>query len=535
MKLTSKGTFLTRELFQQLLYVAVCGLPGTEIVTSLETMMMPIPAVLRPVELWTGKQVVSALLSHMCRPPLPAMHLDGKARTPPTAFGEKQEEHIVIFRYGELLSGVMDKAAVGNVSLGIVHTVYELYGAELAGLLLTAFGRLFTYYLQMAGHSCGIEDLTLRDRADRERCELLLKVERDCQKGLSAFLEGRSVQEAVASADTAKEIGEVDRVKNQVGVGRMMMREGKDAKVRLDGAMQSVINKAASEVIKVCLPNGLEVPFPKNNFSMMVLTGAKGSAVNQSQISCFLGQQALEGQRVPVMISGKTLPSFIAYDPSARAGGFVRDRFLTGVKPQEFYFHCMAGREGLVDTAVKTSRSGYLQRCLVKHLEELRVNYDMTVRDSGGNIIQFLYGEDGLDPCSAALLGGKSNQMQFLGRNHHALVHKYSVHSGFMESLGLEAESAQKHCNRLRKSRELLNTPRENRTYSKKAVVIARKKLSSSLGWSRTNMSQLLYAAEVIKVRKPSMIVTSAPKDFQTDANSQPITPPPRTMTDCGT
>ena len=68
-------------------------------------------------------------------------------------------------------------------------------------------------------------------------------------------------------------------------------------------------------------------------------------------------------------ISGKSLPSFKAFDSSPRAGGFVRDRFLTGVKPQEYYFHCMAGREGLVDTAVKTSRSGYLQRCLVKHLE----------------------------------------------------------------------------------------------------------------------------------------------------------------------
>jgi DNA-directed RNA polymerase I subunit RPA1 len=170
--------------------------------------------------------------------------------------------------------------------------------------------------------------------------------------------------------------------------------------------------------------------FLKNNFSMMVLTGAKGSAVNQSQISCFLGQQALEGQRVPIMVSGKSLPSFRAYDSSARAGGFVQDRFLTGVKPQEYYFHCMAGREGLVDTAVKTSRSGYLQRCLVKHLEELKVNYDMTVRDSAGNIVQFLYGEDGIDATACSLLGGKSNQMLFLARNSQALVHKYSLHNG---------------------------------------------------------------------------------------------------------
>jgi DNA-directed RNA polymerase I subunit RPA1 len=101
----------------------------------------------------------------------------------------------------------------------------------------------------------------------------------------------------------------------------------------------------------------------------MTSTGAKGSIVNQSQVSCLLGQQALEGRRVPRMSSGRTLPSFAPFDPNPRADGFVTDRFLTGIRPQEYYFHCMAGREGLVDTAVKTSRSGYLQRCLVKHLE----------------------------------------------------------------------------------------------------------------------------------------------------------------------
>lgn len=99
-----------------------------------------------------------------------------------------------------------------------------------------------------------------------------------------------------------------------------------------------------------------------------------------------------------MMITGKTLPSFTAYDPNPRASGFISDRFLSGLREQEFYFHCMAGREGLIDTAVKTSRSGYLQRCLMKHLESLKVEYDLTVRDSDGSIIQFLYGEDSLNP-----------------------------------------------------------------------------------------------------------------------------------------
>jgi len=97
------------------------------------------------------------------------------------------------------------------------------------------------------------------------------------------------------------------------------------------------------------------------------------------------------------MVSGKTLPSFKPFDTRAIAGGYIASRFLTGVKPQEFYFHCMAGREGLIDTAVKTSRSGYLQRCLIKHLEGLRVHYDHTVRGSDSSVYQFLYGGDGLD------------------------------------------------------------------------------------------------------------------------------------------
>lgn len=88
------------------------------------------------------------------------------------------------------------------------------------------------------------------------------------------------------------------------------------------------------------------------------------------------------------MISGKPLPSFPIFEFTPRAGGFIDGRFMTGIQPQEFFFHCMAGREGLIDTAVKTSRSGYLQRCLIKHLEGLRVEYDMTVRNSDKSVIQ---------------------------------------------------------------------------------------------------------------------------------------------------
>jgi DNA-directed RNA polymerase I subunit RPA1 len=190
------------------------------------------------------------------------------------------------------------------------------------------------------------------------------------------------------------------------------------------------MNPLSSKIIKATLPSGLAVPFPFNTFSLMTTTGAKGSLVNQSQVSCALGQQVLEGRRVPRMSSGKTLPSFAPYDPNPRADGFITDRFLTGIRPQEYYFHCMSGREGLVDTAVKTSRSGYLQRCLVKHLEELKICYDFTVRDSEGSVVQFLYGEDGIDPTKAAHLNCSETTLTYLARNHDALKREYAAFDG---------------------------------------------------------------------------------------------------------
>ncbi len=142
---------------------------------------------------------------------------------------------------------------------------------------------------------------------------------------------------------------------------------------QLDSKMKSKTGEVTTGIVKSTIPNGLLKPFPDNGMQLMTVSGAKGSNVNVTQISCMLGQQELEGRRVPVMVSGRTLPSFRPYDLGPRAGGYITGRFLTGIKPQEYFFHCMAGREGLVDTAVKTARSGYLQRCLIKHLEGLKV------------------------------------------------------------------------------------------------------------------------------------------------------------------
>lgn len=118
------------------------------------------------------------------------------------------------------------------------------------------------------------------------------------------------------------------------------------------------------------------------------------------------------------MQNGKTLPCYLPYDPNPRSNGYISDRFLTGLRPQDFYFHCMAGREGLIDTAVKTSRSGYLQRCLIKQLECLIVNYDMTVRENDGSIVQFIYGDDGIDVLNTTYL----DKYEFLEQNFNSLI-----------------------------------------------------------------------------------------------------------------
>eukprot|EP00915_Cephaloidophora_sp_WS-2016_P003348 GHVH01004485.1.p1 GENE.GHVH01004485.1~~GHVH01004485.1.p1 ORF type:complete len:2093 (-),score=248.26 GHVH01004485.1:101-6049(-) len=172
----------------------------------------------------------------------------------------------------------------------------------------------------------------------------------------------------------------------------------------LDGFFQSTMGNITSKNNDLVTGQRTLYKFPSNGFSAMITTGAKGSKVNYAMIAGMLSQQSLEGRRVPVMVSLKTLPSFARFDWGARAGGLITDRYLTGLRPQEYFFHCMAGREGLVDTAVKTANSGYLQRCVMKGLEGMCVNYDGTVRDSDGSIIQFLYGEDGVDPARCRYL-----------------------------------------------------------------------------------------------------------------------------------
>jgi len=336
------------------------------------------------------------------------VNLEAKSKVPGHLWGKGSSEDRVIFMDGELLCGVLDKSAFGASDYGLVHSVYELYGAETAGQLLGILSRLFTKFLQHRAFTCRMDDLALTPQADRKRTTIL-------QENAKLGTEG-AIENFPSLVNMPKEDipGALNTLLEDV------LRD--DSKMAgLDVTVKTKLAILTKSIADACIPDGLLRKFPYNHMQAMTQSGAKGSAVNAQQISCALGQQELEGRRVPVMVSGKTLPSFKAFDTRAMAGGYVASRFLTGVKPQEFYFHCMAGREGLIDTAVKTSRSGYLQRCLIKHLEGIRVHYDHTVRGSDSSVYQFHYGGDSLDVTKQKHLF----QFDFIAQNQLTLLNYY--------------------------------------------------------------------------------------------------------------
>ncbi|KAK7252592.1 hypothetical protein RIF29_36649 [Crotalaria pallida] len=408
--LTKKDTFLRCEEFNQLLYSSGVSMGGMRtsygksgkkvFMSSSESEMFAFPpAIWKPEPLWTGKQVISALLYYITKGS-PPFTVEKNAKIPSNFFktrssqakwctedtsrkkDEPDEDKLLIYR-NDLVRGVVDKAQFGDY--GMVHTVQELYGSNIAGNLLSALSRLFTNFLQMHGFTCGVDDLLLTEAKDGER-----KTQLESCEEIGDIVH----HEFIGVMDDDRK----DPITLQLNIEKKIRSNGEAALTYLDRKMISNLNtRTSSGILKELLSEGILKPSGKNWISLMTTSGAKGSMVNFQQISSHLGQQELEGKRVPRMVSGKTLPSFPPWDCSPRAGGFIIDRFLTALRPQEYYFHCMAGREGLVDTAVKTSRSGYLQRCLMKNLECLKVCYDHTVRDSDGSIIQFRYGDDGVD------------------------------------------------------------------------------------------------------------------------------------------
>ncbi len=137
---------------------------------------------------------------------------------------------------------------------------------------------------------------------------------------------------------------------------------------------------------------------PENNTLIMAKSGARGSIINIVQCAACIGQETIKGRRIRIGYHRRTFPHFKQGDISLESKGFVKHGYKQGLTPFEFFFDSMNSREGLMDKSLKTRHSGYLERRLIGALQDLKIEYDGTVRDSGKKIVEFVPGEDGLDP-----------------------------------------------------------------------------------------------------------------------------------------
>tara|TARA_B100000902_G_C27322445_1_gene925659 strand:- start:2188 stop:6489 length:4302 start_codon:yes stop_codon:yes gene_type:complete len=132
----------------------------------------------------------------------------------------------------------------------------------------------------------------------------------------------------------------------------------------------------------------------KSRFEPMIKSGSKGKKKNITQMKGFLGQQIVNGKRTNTGYTNRTLPHFHKYSEDISTRGFVRSSLSKGLHPFEFFFHAGGGREGLIEQALQTGQTGYIQRQMVKTLEDMTIKWSHTVNDAQNNIVQFSYGDD---------------------------------------------------------------------------------------------------------------------------------------------
>lgn len=362
------------------------------------TFSYTVPAILRPVVLYTGKQLITMLMSISKS----KISFQCKNKVHANYFCEHKEESIVNFHKGYFVHGMLDKSQVGPSRDGLIHVFGLLEGFNMCNSLLTSMGRVVSRYLICYGCPLGIHDLVLAKGSEYKRLDIL-------HKGL--------IRGDTRIHDHFFDVFHFEDNWNTLAVNNasesivLKLDLSADEKAAWDNVLKNEMYSTTTMVSDL-LMEGIGCPFPKNKMANIILSGAKGSMVNFSQISGLLGQQSLEGGRVYLTKLGRSICSFLG--TNVLSGGFVTDNFLNGLSFESFFFHCQAGREGLIDTAVKTSRSGYLQRCIVKMLENAIVHYDMSVRDN--LLIQYTYGEDGINPNYA--VNNKADSIRRAEFNH---------------------------------------------------------------------------------------------------------------------
>jgi DNA-directed RNA polymerase subunit A' len=281
----------------------------------------------------------------------------------------KGEGKDVVIKNGELMSGVIDKASIGAEEPdSVLHRIAKDYGNEAARRFLDSILTMLKTYITHRGFTYGYSDLWLTPETRQEISDIIQKTYEKVNELIQQYNEGTLPLTRGLAAEEALELYVVNEL------SRARDRAGRTA----------------------------DRAFPDENSGViMASTGARGSTLNIGQMTAALGQQSIRGKRIQKGYHNRALSHYRPKDTNPDARGFVKSNYRDGLSPLEFFFHAMGGREGLVDTAVRTQQSGYMQRRLINALEHLKIEYDQTVRDPHGNIVQYIYGEDGIDPAKS--------------------------------------------------------------------------------------------------------------------------------------
>ena len=337
----------------------------------------------KKVEYWSGKTIISYII-----PP----HIN-LTMTNDSYDNLKENDEIknmmnkVIIENGNLISGGMDKAMFTKTSKGLIHTIYNDIGPERCKDFIDDLQKIVSYFLLIEGFSVGIGDMV----ADNKTYQKISNVIKDNKV-------------------------KIDKISQEIHLNIFENFSGQTNNEFFEGKVNSLLNDTLRQTGNI----GLENLDQKNRVTNMVNSGSKGKSTNIAQIVACLGQQNVDGKRIPYGFIDRTLPHYSKYDDSSEARGFVENSFISGQTPQEYFFHAMGGREGLIDTAVKTSETGYIQRKLVKSMEDLRVENDYSVRNSSGCVIQFIYGDDGMDATFV-----ESQPLHIMNMNTEDIAKKY--------------------------------------------------------------------------------------------------------------
>lgn len=379
--LSNKDNFYNRKAFTNICMYMLDGNAQLD---------LPPPTVLKPEVLWTGKQVFNVMMRPN-RGSEVKVNLDAACRSFRAVPGQHrdldQNDGWLCIRNSEVMCGVMDKSTIGSGKKdSVFYVILRDFGPDAAVQAMNRLAKLSARWLTNQGFSIGISDVYPGDKLVQLKQELVERAYAQCEELIAKF-----------------KTGNLDKA------------SGCDEEQTMENLISGILSKVRQQAGDYCISELSKWNSPL----IMATSGSKGSSINVSQMVAVVGQQIIGGKRVPDGFQDRSLPHFPKNAREPPSKGFVRNSFFSGLTPTEFLFHAISGREGLVDTAVKTAETGYMSRRLMKSLEDLSTQYDDTVRNSSSNIVQFQYGDDKLDPVD---MEGKAKPVHFDRTFTHAEV-----------------------------------------------------------------------------------------------------------------